>query len=208
MLVSKTIEDFSRILASDAPAPGGGSVAALSGALGADLVCMVCNLSTGRAEFTDNEKEIVVSLEAARGLSQLLLECVDRDTEAFNGVIAAFKMPKASDDEKAARTAAIQEGYKEAIQSPLRIARACFSVMETAERLMGKTNKNALSDLTVGAEQAQAGLMGALFNVRINLPSIKDTAFADETRVEADDLTRKSEAVLQRTRAFFLKEVA
>lgn len=208
MLVRKTVEEFSRILASDAPAPGGGSVAALSGVLGADLVCMVCNLSTGRAEFADHEKEITGGLEAARGLSQLLLECVDRDTDAFNGVMAAFKMPKASDDEKAARAAAIQEGYKEAVQSPLRIARACFSVMETAEKLMGKTNKNALSDLTVGAEQAQAGLMGALFNVRINLPSIKDAAFVTETRAESDDLTKKSEAVLQRTRAFFHKEIS
>ena len=207
MLVRMSIEEFSRILASDAPAPGGGSVAALSGALGADLVIMVCNLSSGRSEYAEHEDEIATSLQAAQTLSRSLLECVDRDTEAFNGVMAAFKMPKSTDEEKTARMVAIQSGYKDAVKAPLKTARVCCAVIETAERLMGKTNRNALSDLAVAAEQAHAGLMGALFNVRINLPSIKDEQFVSETRKEADILTQRSEEMLQKTRSHFHEKI-
>ena len=181
MLVKLTVEDFGGVLASDAPAPGGGSVAALSGALGAQLVAMVCNLSIGKKDYEAFGEELSASLEAAKSLSDSLLERVDLDTEAFNGVMAAFKMPKETDEEKAARREAIQAGYKEAITSPLGIARECLEVLKLAETLLGKSNSNALSDLGVASQQAYAGLEGAIMNVRINIPSIKDERFVSDT---------------------------
>jgi len=191
MLIKKSIEEFSHVLGSNAPAPGGGSVAALSGALGADLVAMVCNLSIGKDGYEAFEKELSEALPKAQSLSKSLLERVDLDTEAFNGVMAAFKLPKATDDEKKARTAAIQAGYKEAIQSPLGIARECVAVLRLATELLGKSNTNALSDLGVAAQQAYAGLEGAIMNVRINLPSIKDADFVAATKSDIVSLLQE-----------------
>jgi formiminotetrahydrofolate cyclodeaminase len=177
MLVKMTLEEFGDVLGSDAPAPGGGSVAALSGALGAQLVAMVCRLSVGKKDLDKHQDEIKVALPRADSLASGLLRRVDLDTEAFNGVMAAFKLPKGTEDEKQKRTAAIQLGYKEAVQSPLAIGRECVEVLELAKSLLGKTNPNALSDLGVAAQQAYAGLEGAIMNVKINLPSIKDEQF-------------------------------
>jgi len=199
MLTGKTIDEFSRVLASNAPAPGGGSVAALSGALGADLVAMVCNLSIGKDGYEAFETELSDALPKAQALSRSLLQRVDLDTEAFNGVMAAFKLPKATDDEKKARTAAIQAGYKEAIQSPLGIARECVSVLQLAARLLGKSNTNALSDLGVAAQQACAGLEGAIMNVRINLPSIKDADFVAATKSEIASLLQEGKRAAETT---------
>lgn len=188
MLIKKSIEEFSEVLASDAPAPGGGSVAALSGALGADLIAMVCALSVGREGLEDYRKQLIAAEIKARDLSKVLLQRVDLDAQAFNGVMAAFRLPKASDDEKRTRTAAIQKGYKEAIQSPLNIARECVATLQLAETLLDRSNTNALSDLGVSAQQAYAGLMGAIMNVKINLPSIKDETFLAVTTKETEAL--------------------
>lgn len=188
MLVDLSIKEFSRILGSSAPAPGGGSVAALSGALGADLVSMVCNLSIGKKDCESFQEEIKSSLEEALSLSKKLLERVDLDTEAFNGVMKAFKMPKEKEEEKQSRREAIQAGYKEAVQSPLGIASECLQVLKIAEKLLGKSNPNALSDLGVAGQQAYAGLEGAIMNVRINLPSIKDGSFVSHTSSQVSEL--------------------
>ena len=179
MLVELSVEEFSQVLGSDSPAPGGGSVAALSGTLGADLVSMVCQLSIGKKGLESFESELGEILDNARSLSKSLLKRVDLDTEAFNGVMAGFKMPKETDDEKAARREAIQAAYKEAVQSPLGIASECLAVLRLAEKLVGKSNPNTLSDLGVASQQAYAGLEGAIMNVNINLPSIKDGDFVD-----------------------------
>ena len=179
MLADLSVEEFSRVLGSDSPAPGGGSVAALSGSLGADLVSMVCRLSIGKKGFEPFESELEGILDNGQILSKSLLKRVDLDTEAFNGVMAGFKMPKETDDEKAARRDAIQVAYKEAVQSPLGIARECLAVLRLAENLGGKSNPNTLSDLGVASQQAYAGLAGAIMNVNINLPSIKDGDFLE-----------------------------
>jgi methenyltetrahydrofolate cyclohydrolase len=184
MLVDLSVKEFSQVLGSDSPAPGGGSVAALSGTLGADLVSMVCRLSIGKKGLEAFEGELKEILDPAQALSKSLLKRVDLDTEAFNGVMAGFKMPKESDDEKAARRDAIQAAYKEAVQSPLGIARECLAVLSLAEKLVGKSNPNTLSDLGVASQQAYAGLEGAIMNVNINLPSIKDGDFVDATSSE------------------------
>ena len=184
MLVDLSVEEFSQVLGSDSPAPGGGSVAALSGTLGADLVSMVCRLSISKKGFESFESELEEIFDNAQTLSKSLLKRIDLDTEAFNGVMAGFKMPKETDDEKAARRDAVQAAYKEAVQSPLGIARECLAVLTLAENLGGKSNPNTLSDLGVASQQAYAGLAGAIMNVNINLPSIKDRDFVDATLSE------------------------
>ena len=184
MLVELSVEDFSLVLGSNSPAPGGGSVEALSGVLGADLVSMVCRLSIGKDGFEYFENELEETLDKAQSLSKSLLKRVDLDTEAFNGVMAAFRMPKETDDDKAARKGAIQTAYKEAVQSPLGIASECLAVLRLAEKLVGKSNPNTLSDLGVASQQAYAGLEGAIMNVNINIPSIKEGDFVSEISSE------------------------
>ena len=184
MLVEMNLKEFNDTLGSDAPAPGGGSVAALSGSLGAELVSMVCNLSFGRKGLEDFQDELAAAQKAEAELAAELTERVDLDTEAFNEVMAAFKMPKGTDEEKAARSAAIQQGYKAAIASPLTTARECVQVMRLAQPLQGKINTNAMSDFGVGALMAYAGLEGAVMNVRINLPVIKDADYVATTEAE------------------------
>lgn len=193
MLKDMTIAEFGAVLGSNSPAPGGGSVAALSGMLGANLVSMVCRLTLGKDGYEAHAGAVEAALGKSDALANSLLDRVDLDTEAFNGVMAAFRMPKASDDEKAARTAAIQQGYKSAIQSPLGIARECLQVLEIAEELLGKSNSNALSDLGVAGQQAFAGLEGAIMNVRINIPSIKDQSFAADTGAEIGTLLSRGQ---------------
>ena len=188
MLVNLSIQEFSRVLGSDAPAPGGGSVAALSGAFAADLVAMVCRLSIGKPDHEPFRKELQDTLGRAQTLSESLLQRVDRDAQAFNDVMAAFKLPKDTDANKTKRAEAIQIGYREAVQSPLNIARECLEVLSLAGTLPGKSNSNALSDLGVASQQAYAGLEGAIMNVNINLPSIKDDRFKSRTVTEISSL--------------------
>ena len=207
MLIKKSIKEFSAVLASDAPAPGGGSVAALSGALGADLVAMVCALSVGKEEFAEYREQLSDSDKKARALSKRLLDRVDLDTQAFNGVMAAFKLPKSTDSEKRARSEAIQAGYKEAIQSPLDIGRECVETIQLSETLLGRSNTNALSDLGVAAQQAYAGLEGAIMNVKINLPSIKDTNFREETKTEAEALLLSGRTAADAVRAYVTEQL-
>ena len=201
MLVELSVKEFARVLASDSPAPGGGSVAALSGALGADLVSMVCRVSAGKADLEPFKKDLAAALSEATEVSASLMKRVDLDTEAFNGVMAAFRLPKTTDEDKVKRTEAIQQGYREAIQSPLEIARDCLIVLHLAEKLLGKSNPNALSDLGVASLQAYVGLEGAIMNVKINLPSIKDEGFKTKTSSEAvkllDEGRRAKDAVYE-----------
>lgn len=195
MLVEMNLKEFNDTLGSDAPAPGGGSVAALSGALGAELVSMVCNLSFGRKGLEGHQDELAAAQKQLAELADELTARVDLDTEAFNEVMAAFKMPKETDEQKAVRSAAIQQGYKGAIASPLTTARECVQVMRLAAPLQGKINVNAMSDFGVGALMAYAGLEGAVMNVRINLPVIKDQAYVAETEREVSSLLEEGAAL-------------
>ncbi|MDR1621801.1 MAG: cyclodeaminase/cyclohydrolase family protein [Synergistaceae bacterium] len=181
-LTEMTIKDFTEKLGSDAPAPGGGSAAALSGALGAALVSMVCNLTAGKPKYAEHEPLVKKTLADSDDLKLKLLDAIQKDTDAFNTVMAAFGMPKGSDEEKASRSAAIQAAYKAAIASPQATAEYCLAVMKLAESLVGKSNVSAVSDLSVGAVQAYAGLKGAVANVKINLPFVKDAAYVAEKR--------------------------
>jgi formiminotetrahydrofolate cyclodeaminase len=182
ILINRSLEEFSKILASKSPTPGGGSISALAGSLGADLLSMVCRLSIGNDKYETTQTLLHESLEKAQGLSNSLLKRVDLDAQAFNGVMAAFRMPKETEREKRARSDAIQAGYKEAVQSPLAIASECLEVLNVALILIGKFNINAMSDFGVAALQAHAGLVGAVMNVRINLPSIRDERFVSQIK--------------------------
>jgi formiminotetrahydrofolate cyclodeaminase len=188
MLVKKSIEEFCEVLGSDAPAPRGGSVAALSGALGAELVSMACQLSISRREYEEYTDLLKSTLNESIALAKSLLKRVDSNAEAFNSVMVALKMPKSTDEEKKARTAAIQKNYKEAVQSPLSIARECREVLRLVHKIVGKSNASALSDLGVASQQAIAGLEGAIMNIEINLPPIKDEAFKEKTLSEISSL--------------------
>lgn len=202
MLTTMSLEEFGAVLASDAPAPGGGSVAALSGALGAGLIAMVCRLSIGKKGCEAFTEELTSTVPKADALAAGLLRRVDLDTEAFNSVMAAFKLPKQTDEEKSNRTAAIQDGYKEAVQSPIAIARECVAVLEISQNLLGKSNPNALSDLGVASQQAYAGLEGAIMNVKINLPSIKDENFKSEISSELVQLLKQGQEAKEQVYQF------
>jgi formiminotetrahydrofolate cyclodeaminase len=193
ILTEATVREFVGVLSSSSPAPGGGSTAALSGALGAGLVAMVCRLTIGKDGYEEHEALVKSSLEKADSLANDLLLAVQKDTEAFDFVMAAFALPKATDEEKETRKAAIQEAFKGAVSSPASIAVKCLNVLELADELIDKCNSNAISDIAVGALEALTGLQGALLNIRINLPSIKDTEYVEKKQKWITEVSNEGE---------------
>ena len=200
-LTDMTITGFAEVLASDAPAPGGGSAAALSGALGAALSSMVANLTIGKEKYAADEAEVLAAREKAAALKEDLLEAVDRDTRAFNTVSAAFGMPKETEEEKAARSRAIQEGLSVCIESPLLIMELTLEGLQLAKGLFGHFNESAASDLGVSALMLRAGLLGAWLNVKINLGSLKDrekaAAYEAKARTVLDEALPLAEGIYE-----------
>jgi len=191
------MNSFLSELASSSPAPGGGSVAALSGTLGASLIEMVCNLTVGKEKYKDAWEEMdSVSRKVAKNRKRLL-QLVDEDTNAFNDVMAAFRMSKETDEEKALRSAAIQKGYKNAISTPIDTAMQCLEVLELSVPVSEKGNPNSISDVGVGADMASTGLDGAIMNVRINLGSIKDQDYVEEKKRELEEMKKKRSELLE-----------
>jgi len=191
-LASMEIFKFLDDLASSSPAPGGGSVAALSGALGSALTSMVCNLTIGKEKYSKVEAEIKKVLKNSEKLRKKLTEFIDEDTNAFNDVIKAFKMPKDTKEKKEKRSKAIQEGYKKAAKIPLQTANTCYKIFDIAKIVAEKGNKNSITDAAVSALMARAGVQGAILNVRINLDSIKDKEFVRKISSEIQDLETKT----------------
>jgi len=189
----KTLQVFLDEVASAEPAPGGGSVAALSGALGASLVAMVCRLTIGKKGYEAVSAEMQTILPRAEALQRELRDLMQADTDAYARVMDAYKLPKQTDAEKAARTRAIQNALKHASDIPLRVAELCAQVLELACPVAEKGNKNAASDGGVGALMAEAGLRGAAFNVSINLGAINDEAFVREHRARVQQLLADAE---------------
>jgi len=187
-----TVTDFSKLLASDAPAPGGGSAAALEAALGAGLVAMVCRLTVGKAQFEPHREALLAVQERAEALRLALLEVMDRDTEAFLQVSGAFALPKGSDEEKTARSAAIQQGLEVCTQTPLEVMELAAEALELAASLPGRFNENSASDLGVAALSLQAGLRGAWLNVCINVGSLRDRTLAQDCRKRGETLLAKA----------------
>ncbi|MGN0711276.1 MAG: cyclodeaminase/cyclohydrolase family protein [Anaerovoracaceae bacterium] len=179
-LIEMKVNEYLDVLKSDAPAPGGGSVSALAGAQGVGLFMMVCDLTIGKEKYADFQEGCIAAKEAGVKLYEELVAGIDKDTEAFNLVSAAFKMPKETDEEKAARKAAIAAGTLEATKVPFRTMELGFEGLKIASQLVGKTNPNAASDLGVAALNLMACIKGAWLNVKINLPGVKDEALAKE----------------------------
>jgi methenyltetrahydrofolate cyclohydrolase len=177
MLVDLTTKKFVETLGSNLPTPGGGSVAALSGAMAFALVEMVARLTVGKKGYEAVNDEMTAVITAAIKLRDELLADVDRDSAAFDQVTAAFKLPKESAEDKAKRTAAIQLAYKAAAELPLNVARQIVQGMPLIEAAIQRGNKNAASDALSAAFQAKAAIAGALANVKINLDSIQDKEF-------------------------------
>jgi glutamate formiminotransferase/formiminotetrahydrofolate cyclodeaminase len=195
-LASKELTGFLNELASNSPAPGGGSVAALSGSLGAALLEMVCNLTVGKKKYEEVWQKME-SLSREIGIHRKrLLELVDEDTDAFNDVIAAFRMPKETDEEKSLRSAAIQKGYKKAIATPLDTARSCIKVLELGVHVAEHGNVNSISDAGVGADMTASGLKGAVMNIRINLGSIKDEEYVRNREEDIRNMMKAKDELL------------
>ena len=200
-LVSMTVERFVDEVSSNSPAPGGGSVAALAGSLGAALAAMVANLTVGKAGYESAWAPLSSLAERAQGLKAALLRAVDDDTKAFDDVLAAMRLPKATEEQKAERTSAIATAYEKATAVPLATARLCLQALELTEQAAASGNRNSASDAGVGALLAKAGLDAALMNVRINLPSVREGAFKVATLAEIAELQSKSAGPLARTLA-------
>ena len=173
-LVDLTVKNYLDVLKSDAPAPGGGSVSALSAAQGIALVAMVSELTIGKEKYADFEESCQKAKKEATSLYEKLTEAIDKDTEAFNLVSAAFKMPKDTDENKAARSKAIAEATLFATEVPFETLTLCLEALKVTETIVGKSNPNAASDLGVAALNLLAGIKGAWLNVMINLPGVKD----------------------------------
>ena len=188
MIIEQPVTQFLDELASSAATPGGGSGAAIMGALGAALVSMVCNLTIGKKNYAEVEPEMRSVLHDAEALRQRLADMVAEDIAAFNGLMAAYGLPKLTDEDKAARGAAIQHALRAATEAPLACARACAEVIKLSMRAAEVGNRNVISDAGVGALAAQAALRSAALNVDINVPSLQDKAFAQACRDEMDAL--------------------
>ena len=184
--------EFVDLLASDAPAPGGGSAAALEGALGAALTAMVCGLTVGKKKYAEFQELAEEAQKKATDLKVRFVDVMDRDTEAFNVVSAAFGMPKATDEEKAARSAAIQKGLEGCTKTPFEMMELAVETLELTASILGKSNDSAASDLGVSALSLRAAIQGAWLNVLINIGSLKNKELAEDYRAKGEALLAKA----------------
>jgi formiminotetrahydrofolate cyclodeaminase len=195
MIKDKSIQQFLDELASKAPTPGGGSAAAIMGAMGAALVSMVCNLTMGKKNYEAVEDDMKEVLERAENLRERLTDMIRADVEAFDRVMAAYGLPKDSDEQKQARSQAIQEALKTATDVPLQCARASAEVVELSRAVAEKGNRNVVSDAGVAVVAGYAALRSAALNVHVNTAAIKDEAFVSSRLEELGSiLARANEA--------------
>jgi formiminotetrahydrofolate cyclodeaminase len=193
----KTINSFLDELASSSPAPGGGSVAALAGALGAALTAMVCNLTLGKKKYADVEDEMRKILVQAEELRAQFTTLVDTDTVAFNKVMEAFSLPKDSEAQKALRSAAVRAATKEATLVPLEVMKHCIDALALAQNVAAKGNFNSVSDAGVSALMLHAACESAALNVKINLNGMDDNQFVGWKTEELESLLKTSKMMLE-----------
>ena len=192
MLVDLTVKDFLDKVAGSDPVPGGGSIAALSGALASALSTMVAQLTIGKSGYEASEEVMQHAQTLTSRLMKEFIVLIDKDSEAYNEVFACFKLPKSTDEEKAIRSAAIQEATKHAALIPMEVARMALDMMPVIADVARLGNQNAVTDACVAMMSARSAVLGALLNVRINLGSIKDKEFADKLQAEADTIEQKA----------------
>ena len=190
-LTDLTVKGFLDTTAGKDPVPGGGSISALCGSIAAALTEMVAGLTIGKKKYAEVEEQMKQLAERVQQIRQQLILDIDRDSEAYNVVFAAFQMPKETDEEKAARSAQIQEATKIAANVPMEVARRVYSLLSDIEEVVSNGNQNAVTDGCVAMMSARNAIIGALFNVRINLTSIKDEQYVADMTAEADRLERE-----------------
>lgn len=186
MLADLTVKEFLDKVAGSDPVPGGGSVAALNGALASALSAMVAGLSIGKKAYEVHEEELQLARTLVIRLQNSFVTLMDQDSEAYNEVFACFKLPKATDEEKAIRSIAIQEATKHAALIPMEVAREALGLMPVIADIARLGNRNAITDACVAMVSARSAVLGALLNVRINLKSLKDKELANRLQAEAD----------------------
>jgi glutamate formiminotransferase/formiminotetrahydrofolate cyclodeaminase len=204
-LLEMNLRDFARETASESPAPGGGSIAAYSGALGTSLATMVANLSAHKRGWDHRWEEFSDIAVQGMRIQTRLLDLVDADTAAFNGIMNAYGMPKASDNQKRERLLSIQEATRHATEVPLEVARVSLSAMELAEKMADFGNPNSITDAGVGAMAIRAGVMGAILNARVNAKDLEDEQYVAEANKACDtmwaEVVSRETAVLNRVNA-------
>ncbi|MCU0494222.1 MAG: cyclodeaminase/cyclohydrolase family protein [Chloroflexaceae bacterium] len=201
----QSLQAFLDALASNAPTPGGGSVAALSGAMAAGLLSMVCSLTIGKPQFAEFEEEVRGVHEQSEQLRATFQQLAQDDIEAFAHLAAAYKLPRTTDADAASRKAAIQKVTREAADVPLRTARAAANLLPLCTVLANRCSRLIVSDVGVAALLAHATVRSALLNVDINLSSLEDGIYVRETRAQMEDLTvgleEETEGVMQMVRS-------
>jgi formiminotetrahydrofolate cyclodeaminase len=186
---SPSVRDFLEALGTAGPTPGGGTSAAVAGAMGAALVRMLAGLTIGRKKYAEHEALMQAIAEQAAEEQQALLALAADDAAAFDGVTAAYRLPRETPAEQQARTRAVQEATKAACEVPLRVMQHCLEVISLARNAVTRGNRNAASDGAAGAELARAGLKIAAYNVKINLTSIEDADYVRTARTRLDEMT-------------------
>lgn len=204
---SETLRTYLDDAASSKPAPGGGSVSACVGALGAALVSMVCNLTKGREKYADVETEILALVEQSDAARERLEQLLQDDTTAYNGVIEAYKLPKDTDEEKAARKAAVQAGLIVAADVPREICRVAVEVCRLSRVACEIGNPQAVTDAGVGAVLGEAAVVGAALNVLINLGSIEDCDYTSAAAAEIDKIQAEAAALRAEVLALTLSKL-
>lgn len=200
-LVDLTVRDFTASLASDAPAPGGGSASAAAGACGAGLLGMVVRLTLGKEKYRDAWDDLAPVGRLADDARERLLELVDEDTRAYDEIVAARRLPKETDEEKAARKAAIDRATLVATTTPMQTAEFAAKALARAPLVLAKGNPNCASDAWVAALLLGAAVKGALANVRINLPGVSDLQIVHGFQEEAGEIGAGAAAALAEARA-------
>lgn len=202
-LVDLTLTAYTDEVRGEKPAPGGGSVSAYAAALGASLTQMVGSLTIDKKAFeelTDDEKALMrENQKKLDGVIDELNDIVDTDANSFDDVMAAFKLPKNTDEEKKKRTEAIQTGYKKALETPIHAAKLGLEAMRLQNIYALKGNKNAITDVGVGTLLLQSGIEGALFNALINLNSVKDAEYVAQKRAEVDEIMKEGKNLKEKT---------
>lgn len=199
-----TVRQFIESLSSAEPVPGGGAASAIAGSLGASLVSMVAALSMGRTKYAAYEATLARCAEAGRDLASEFLSLSDRDAEAYAGYAVALKLPRETEPQSKARTAAIQAAARAASDAPWECVRACGALVAAAEALAGRSNVNAASDVLVAALLGEAAARGAAENVRINLPSTGDEDYNETMSQRLDVALHDIAALASRTREIVL----
>ena len=192
MLSNLKIREFLEKTASNAPVPGGGSIAALSAAASASLSEMVANLTIGRKGFEAIEDEMKEIAKNAFNYRGKLVQDIDRDSNAFNDVVSAYKLPKYTEEDRRNRNRTIQEGLKNAAIVPLGVAKDAFKLMELAKKLVENANRTAVTDAAVAAIMARSAVLSALYNVKINLVSITDKAFVADVAKQVEHMEKET----------------